>query len=126
MGKLLWFALLAVAAWYGWNHWRELRGVPADEIVVVNHSGTTLERVRVGVGNDVAVIEVVEDGAEQRREWRGRSAGAFFVHWKHGRVGEREWRGGTFSPAATPQLHRFEIQSDGGVTMASERLAPAR
>ena len=126
MGRLLWFAILVAAAWYGWNHWRDLRGAPADQIVVINHSGTTLERVRVGVGADVAVIEVIEDGAEQRREWRGRAGGAFFVQWKHGRVGEREWRGGAFTPATTAQVHRFEIESDGGVTTASEKLAPAR
>ena len=127
MGRLFWFALFVVAAWYGWNHWRGLRGVPADEIVVINHSGSPLERVRVGVGDDVAVLEVVEDGAEARREWRGRSRGAFLVQWKQGgRVGEREWRGGAFAPAATPQVHRFEFQASGGVTTASELRPTAR
>ncbi len=126
MGRLLWFALFVAAAWYGWTHWRELRGSPADEIVVINRAGAAIERVRIGVGDNVAVLEAVEDGTDQRRDWRGQSRGSFLVQWtQRGRIGERSWRGNAFEPTGTPLVHRFEFLRDGRVVSRSERRTPA-
>jgi len=122
MSKLFWFALFAVAAWYGWNHRDSLGGAPADEMVVINHSGGAIERVRIGVGGDVVVFESVEDGAKQTRPWRGRSRGVFFVQWsQRGRSGEREWRGNAFEPSGTPMVHTFEFATNAGVLSRSEQ-----
>ena len=127
MLRLMWFALFVLAAWYGWTHWERLRGPRADEIVVLNRSGAAIERVRIGVGDDVVVFELVEDGAEQRRDWRGRARGGFRVQWvQRGKIGERDWRGGAFEPSDTPQVHRFEFQRDGRILSHSERRTPAR
>src|ERR1051325_2698948 len=49
MKRLLLFALVAAAAWYGWKHQNELRHRGTHEIVVMNNSARVLERVRISV-----------------------------------------------------------------------------
>ena len=121
MRRLFFLALFAAAAWFGWNNWRGLIKAPGDEIVVVNHSGYTIERVRIGIGDNLAVFESVPNGNEQRRPWRGQAGGLFQVAWKPGdRVGESVWRGGAFEPSATPRVHRFEVATGGKVVSRSE------
>jgi len=126
MGRLIWFALFVVAAWYGWNHKDSLGGTPGDEIVVVNHAGAAIERVRIGVGDDMVVFESVEDGSEQRRPWRGRRQGPFAVIWnQRGRLGELSWNGGGYQPSSTAFVHRFEFQTSAKILSHSDPR-PAR
>ena len=123
MGRLIWFALFAFAAWYGWNHKDSLNRAQGDEIVVVNHAGAAVERVRIGVGSDVVVFESVEDGTEQRRPWHGRSQGPFAVTWNlRGRLGELNWNGEGYQPSGTAFVHRFEFQTNA--RSLAQRSAP--
>ncbi len=126
MGRLIWFALFVVAAWYGWNHKDNIGGTPGDEIVVVNHAGAAIERVRIGVGSDMVVFEAVEEGAEQHRPWRGRYQGPFNVIWNiRGRLGELNWAGSGYKPSSTVFVHRFEFQTNSKIVTHSDPR-PAR
>ena len=126
MSRLIWFALFAVAAWYGWNHKDSIGGTPSDEIVVVNHCGAGIERLRIGVGADVVVFESVEDGSEQRRPWRGHSQGSFTATWnQRGRLGELNWTGSGLKPSGTTFVHRFEFKPEAKIIAHSEPR-PAR
>lgn len=126
MGRLLVFVLVLAAAWYGWRHWDELRGGPADEVVLVNRSGIALERVRLSAGDFTVVAEMLEDGATARYDWHGRQDAVFSAVWNlHGRDGERTWTGGGYHASPDRERATFEFTPDGRVVWRSEVLARA-
>ena len=58
-----WIVLLvvALAAWYGWKHWTEIRQAPRDEVMLVNETGRVLVRVRVTVGGQTYVRDSIAE-----------------------------------------------------------------
>ena len=126
MKRLLLVALVAFAAWYGWNHYATLRQAGAHQIVVINHSGQAIERLRIRVGDRGLVVETLENGAQAKLPFRCEHDGPFSLVWQvRGRMGEPEWSGGQFTHGPLLFLYRFEFRDEDGVISSSERL-PAR
>jgi hypothetical protein len=124
--RLLLVALVAFAAWYGWNHYATLRQAGAHQVVVVNHSGQAIERLRIRVADRGLVVETLENDAQAKLPLRCERDGAFTLVWQvRGRMGEQEWTGGQFVRGPILLLHRFEFRDQDGVIWSSERL-PAR
>ena len=124
MKRLLLFAFVALAAWYGWKHQDLLRSHGDHEVVAVNRSGHAIERLRVMVGDQAFAIETLEDGSTQREPLRCDHDGPFRLEWQvRGEVGERNWSGGGFSHGPVLMRHRFEFTEGDGVIWSSERIA---
>ena len=125
MKRLLLFALVAAAAWYGWKHQAELRSRGTHEILAVNRSEQALERVRISVAGEAFAIEALAPGASTRLALRSEQDGLFDVSWNvHGTDGERRWSGGTFTHGPVLMRHRLEFTSGDGVIWSSERMGP--
>lgn len=126
MRRLLLFVLVVVAAWYGWGHRDLLRERPADEVVVMNHSGRAIERLRLSVGDRTSVVETLEDGASTRFAWRCERDGPWKAVWEIRRVDvERQWTGGGYHPSEGRSRHTFEFMPDERVIWQAESLSPA-
>ena len=124
MKRLLLFALLAAAAWYGWKHHDELRLHGTHEIVAVNHSARALERMRLQVAGQSFAIESLEPGASMKLALRSEQDGAFDVAWNvRGMEGEKHWNGGGFNHGPVLMRHRLEFVDGDGVVWNSERIA---
>jgi hypothetical protein len=120
MKRLLIFALVCAAAWYGWKNYEKLRPEAAHEVVVVNHSGYPIERLRVTGGRETVVVETLADGATVRHPMPATGEGTFHLVWKSTRqVGEREWSGGKLSPAPALTTFRFEFDREERVRWSS-------
>ena len=124
MKRLVLIALVVTAAWYGWKHHDELRTHGAHEIVVVNHSGRALERVRIAVAGQSFAIEALEQGATKVFPMRSEQDGEFVLFWNvHGVEGDKHWSGGGFTHGPVRMRHRLEFVDDGGVVWNSEQIA---
>ena len=123
MKRLLMFALVVAAVWYGWKRAPELMTRrPAHEAVVENRSGTGLVRVRLTVDGQTFVKEELADGAQAVFPFRvGRDA-AFTLVWQWSdRMGEGHWSGGMVP--AGPMVERFTmtIDADAGVLYSARK-----
>lgn len=119
--RLLFVALVAAAAWYGWKNYKTLLQDKEGSVEVVNHSGRAVERVRVSVGSRTVVFEVLEDGASARQNYQPPHDGVFELTWKtRGVLGDRSWSGGTASGSPPLMRHRFEFDTENGVVWTSE------
>ena len=126
MTRLILFALVCAAAWYGWKNYTKLRPTETHNVVVMNHSGYAIERLRISGGGETVVVETLEDGATVSLPMPARREGTFNVLWKSRRtVGEREWHGGKLSPAPELMTYRFEFDNDERMRWSSSKK-PAR
>ena len=124
MKRLVLIALVVVAGWYGWKHHDELRMHGTHEIVVVNHSGRTLERVRIAVAGQEFAIEALDQGASKVMPMRSEQDGAFVLFWNvRGVEGDKHWTGGGFTHGPVLMRHRLEFVDGGGVVWDSEQIA---
>jgi hypothetical protein len=126
MKRLILFALVCAAAWYGWKNYARLAPEESHQVVVVNHSGHAIERVRISGGGETVVVETLADGASASHPMRAQRDGSFHVVWKTGRqIGEREWSGGKLTAAPELMTYRFEFDRDDRMRWSSARK-PAR
>ena len=124
MTRLLLLALIAFAAWYGWHHYAELRQTGSNQVIAVNHTGRTIERLRISVGDQTVVVESLADGAQAKQPFKCDRDGSFQLVWElKGIMGEKMWSGGTFAHGPILLAHRFEFRERDGVIWSSERLA---
>jgi hypothetical protein len=127
MKKLIFLAVLAFAAWYGWKHYGSLKDGPASQVVIENQSGREIDRVRVTVGGQTYVREAIADGASEAIPFRSATDGQFRLRWQYERTDyDREWSGGTVTAGPLPARHRLQVQGDGGVIWTSEGLPTTR
>ena len=123
MKQLLLFALIVFAAWYGWHHYSELRQAGSHQVIVVNHSGHAIERLRIQAGGETVVVETLEDGAQAKQPFRAERDGPFRLDWQVRDVlGERSWSGGLFVHGPLLLAFKFEFRDRDGVIWSSERL----
>jgi hypothetical protein len=124
MMRWLFFALVAFAAWYGWHHYADLRQAGSHQLIIVNHTGHAIERLRLKVGEQVVVVETLENGAQTKLPFRYDHDGMFQAVWElRGVMGEKSWSGGTFSHGPVLFTHRFDFREDNGVIWSSDKLA---
>src|SRR5262249_31319805 len=98
MKRLLLLALIAFAAWYGWKHYAELRRGGSHDVVLVNHSGHPIERLRFWGAAKPLVGETRGAGGERHEPLRASHDGTFTLVWSANNAqGENNWTGGQFT-----------------------------
>jgi hypothetical protein len=122
MMRLFFLALVVVAGWYGYNHYPQLLDRrQGHQVVVVNRTGMTLERVRVSVGGTTYVREEIGDGQEASWEFKVASTSEFHLVWQYREiVGEHQWRGGSVPPGPMTQRHKLIVDADHAITYQPE------
>lgn len=117
--RLLVLLIVAAAVYYGWKNYRGLMSslnTKTGDVVVVNHSGHPVERIRISNGGRTEVVETLEDGATAQVAFQPPSDGTFHLVWKYrDLLGEREWDGGTATPSQV-MTNRFEFTGESNVT----------
>jgi hypothetical protein len=127
MKKLLFFALVVFAAWYGWHHFRDLlHHQVMSKAVIVNSSGHELTRVRLSAGDQsIGVKESIPDNGHVEFPFHVDQDVSFVLVWQYGdRPGESHWTGGTVTHGPIAQKCTFTIDGDGEVLFLPENLSP--
>ena len=122
MKKLLLLAIVAVAAWYGWNH-RDtlLKRQGSHEAVIQNDSGGDLTRIRLTVNGQTLVKETLADGQKAVLPFKVTGDSDFRLVWEFAnKPGSGNWQGGTITNGPMLQRHVFEIMTDGSVLYHAE------
>src|SRR5438105_3629009 len=122
MKRLLVLALVALAAWYGWNH-RDvlLKRQAHHDAVIVNRSGRGMERIRLGVGGQTLVVETLNDGATATLPFRVTDDSELDLVWKWaGQDMEQHWHGGRVPKGPMVQRHTLSVDGDAGVIYQAE------
>lgn len=117
MKKLLFLVLVAAAAWYGWNH-RDvlLHRKAGSEAVIVNEGTRAMLRVRLTIGSQTYVREVIEPGERASLPIEVTRTSDFRLRWGwRGLEGSPEWRGGEAEAGPTPLRCTLQVYDDGGV-----------
>ena len=122
MKKLIIFALVVAAAWYGWKNYPSLlERRPYHEAVVQNNTGTGLTRVRVIVDGQTFVKEELADGDKVVFPFRVSRDASFELVWQwSNRMGENSWKGGMVPSGPMMQRHIMTIDADAGVLYQPE------
>src|SRR3974390_2161084 len=115
MKKLIMFALVVFAAWYGWHHYRELlHHEVMSKAVIANNTGHELTRVRLLAGDDaIGVKDSIPDNTRAEFPFHLDHDATFEIDWQYGdRAGESHWTGGSFTHGPTPPKLTFNINAD--------------
>jgi hypothetical protein len=117
MKKLVFFALVALLAWYGWKRLPTLlERRPSHEAVVLNQTGAGLTRIRLTVDGQTFVKEELADEARAVFPFRVARDASFELTWGWAdRVGENNWSGGMVPAGPMVQRHTMTIDADAGV-----------
>jgi hypothetical protein len=115
--RIVIFALVAFAGWYGWHHWTDIaHRAPSHEAVVENDTGVTMEKVRLTVDGQTFVKEILPNGQRASFPFRVANDASFALDWEYKeRLGERHWRGGMVPRGPMVQRHMMQVDGDGGV-----------
>lgn len=122
MKKLLLLALLAFAGWYGWHHKDELlHRQGSHDAVIENHTGKTMERIRLTVDGQTLVKETLAEEATALLPFRVNNDATFALTWQYaGQPGEQSWSGGSVPKGPMLQRHIFSLDGDGAVYYRAE------
>ncbi len=122
MKKLFFLILLAVAAWYGWQHYGDLLVKRTrHEAVIENRTGREMTRVRLSVDGQTIVKESIPDGAEAVIPFHVDQDASFRLVWQWGEnSGERTWSGGMVPKGPMAQRHILTVDGDGEVLYRAE------
>jgi len=124
MKQILFLALIAFAAWYGYHHYQELKQEGASQLIAVNHTGRQMERLRIVIGDQTEVVETLANGATVKRPYRFDHDGTFQLTWQlTGVMGEKSWNGGNFSHGPLTLAHTFDFRDGDGVIYSSQKIA---
>ena len=123
MKRLLFLALVAAVAWFGWKQLPILfERRPAHEAVIQNSTGTGLARIRLVVDGQTFVKETLADGESAVFPFRVRRDATFDLTWQWAdRPGENSWSGGMVAVGPMVQRHTMTIDSDAGVLYTPAR-----
>ena len=123
MKRLLLFALVAAAAWYGWKHQDQLHAHGTNELVAVNRTQRALERIRLNISGEEFAIEALEPGAKKVLPLKSEQDGEFVLYWNvRGVEGEKHWSGGSYNHGPVLIRHRLDFVDGDGVIWSSERI----
>jgi hypothetical protein len=121
MKRVVIWALLLLAVWYGWKHYPELlHRRPQHEIVIKNASRGKIERLRVGVGDQTFVKETLDNGATVTFPFQINEDAKIDLLWEWSGRLEGRWSGRRIAHGPLVQRHFLSIDRDGGVTYRAE------
>lgn len=121
MKRLLVLAILAAALWWGYQRNWDFSSATANDAVLINRTGKVLERIRVTIGGETVVRELLEVDETASLQFRNQREGAFRVVWHvRGQMGEKNWSGGHLIGGPTASRHTFEFDSENGVVWHAE------
>jgi len=127
MKRLIVLVLVAATVWYGWKHYGDLRGTPANEVVIENASGRTLGRLRLSIGDqEYPAYDSLYDGKSVTQRFPLATKDAqFHLHWALQLTTiEPSWSGGEITAGPIRVRHHLQILPDNSV-MWSSTLIPA-
>ena len=120
MKKLIFLAIFAFAAWYGWNHRQELfQRKTSHQAVIENHSGSDIQRVRLKVDGQTLVKETLADGETATLPFRVNRDSGFDLVWTV-RGQDQSWSGGMVPAGPMAQRHIFTIGEGSEVLYRAE------
>ena len=122
MKKLIFWALVIAAGWYGWTHRDQIfKRQPGHDAVIQNRSGQTLVRVRLRVDGQTLVKEEIANDGDASFRFQVQNDSDFKLEWQYRESrGERTWSGGLGPKGPMVQRHVFTIDTEGGVTYRPE------
>ena len=120
MKRLIVFALLALAGWYGWTHYRDiLQKRPSHEAVIENMSDTPIERLRIKVDGQTLVKEMIAPNDKASVPFLVNHESSFELDWKQG-ANDIHWAGGLVTIGPMVQRHIFTVNDNGEVMYRAE------
>ena len=119
MKRLIIFAIVAFAVWYGYKHYDQLLHPQPRHIAVIrNESGTKLVRIRLTVGGHTYVKEELATGAAAEIPFVVDSESEFDLVWEYDtNMSTGHWTGGLVTKGPLVGRHILTIQ-EGGVPRA--------
>lgn len=119
MKRLLFLAIVAAIAWYGWQHRAGLFGGSTDsEAVLVNGGTRAMLRVRLTVDGQTYVRDVIEPEARTTIPIKVGRVSDFRLRWEWLRLeGAPEWRGGEVTPGPLRSRCTLQVFDDNDVTV---------
>lgn len=125
MTRLIVLLLLAVAAWQAYIHYPSLfERNPQNEVVIRNEGDLAIDRLRLVVGGETHVREVLVPGAsvtfklDDTREVRLK-----LVWFGEKKSLESEWTGPTLLPDGKAERHTLSVRDNGRVSHQSQLLS---
>ena len=117
MSRLIFLLLLVIAGWWGWKHGPALfKRTASHEAVVLNATGSTMERVRVTVDGQTFVKELLPNEQTAVFPFKVAHDASFQLEWEwKDKLGEKRWRGGMVPQGPMVQRHMMQVDADGGV-----------
>jgi len=120
MKRLIIFALLVLAGWYGWTHYREiLQKRPSHEAVVENMGDSPIERLRIKVDGQTLVKELIPPNDKVALPFLVNHESSFDLEWKQG-ANDMHWTGGLVTLGPMVQRHIFSVNDNGEVMYRAE------
>jgi hypothetical protein len=122
MKQLIILAIIAFAAWYGWHHYHDLLvHHPKHDVIIENHSGRGMERVRLAVGSQNFVKEDIPDNSSVTFAFWVSEDASFTLTWKWaGQDFDQHWSGGSVPRGPMVQVHHLNVDGDGGIIYTAE------
>jgi len=123
MKKLLLLTLVILAAWTAWKQVpRILERPPEHELVVENQSHEAIERLRIMVGSQTFVKELLGSGEDASFTVRVHRDQRFEMTWQWASSNvETVWQGGHITQGPIAQRHVLSVLEGGGVIHHVER-----
>jgi len=127
MKRLLILVIVALVAWYGWNHRAVLTTkTPRHQAVIKNASGETLTRIRLTVGGQTHVKEELANGESATFSFAVNEDSKFELAWEYAaNPNEGRWSGGGVTKGPMVARHQITIRPDRGVVYESTDLGAA-
>ena len=123
MVRLFVIALLVFAGWYAWRHWHDLADRrPKHEAIIENHSGRTMERVRLAVGGQTFVNESIPNETNATFPFLVNDDASFDLTWKWPQQEfDQHWAGGYVPRGPMVQKHHLAVDNEGGIIYQAEQ-----
>lgn len=111
MWKLIIFVLLVFAAWTAWKKYpTAFERQPKHEARIENASGSQVMRVRLRVGDQTLVKEVIEPGQSATIPFAVNHDEPLGIDWQLPDGGERHWDKGRVVAGPMLQIHKIRIE----------------
>ena len=122
MKKLVMLALFGAAIWVAWKQWPTLFDRrPMHEVVVVNETPYTIERLRVSIGTRTFVEDTLKAGKTFQFPCASNGDSDIRMVWEWtNKIGEAHWWGGRIASGPDVLRHKIRIDPARGVVYVAE------